>query len=306
MRRDIDITLLRAFLAVVDSGSITAAARILNRTQAALSMQIKRLEDLLGAALFQREHKRVTLAPQGEMLVAQARRMVALNDEVYDTMTTPSFSGDVRLGIPSDLVATYAPTILRRFAASWPLVNVQLHSGNTADLVRRLDDGKLDVTLGTEQSLSREGGQVLRRDRLVWVSAPDVQLADLDPLPLAIGGRSCAFRGPVLDVLRAQNRKWRMVFEVTHQEALNATVEAGLAVNAMLRSAVPQNLKILGRSSGLPDLPNFAITLYEPATSQNDLGAELASHIRAEFEMRFGSPSTPKQLAAASRVEEAA
>ncbi|MEO1265285.1 MAG: LysR substrate-binding domain-containing protein, partial [Pseudomonadota bacterium] len=173
-------------------------------------------------------------------------------------------------------------------------VNVQLHSGNSVDLVQRLDNGKLDVTLTTEEQLSRRGGETLRFDRLVWVSAQDdVAISELDPLPLAIGGRNCAFRPAILDALRKVNRQWRMVFEVTHQEALTATVEAGLAVNAMLESAVPPNLRILGSSSGLPQLPVFGINIYEPVSSTSELGHELARHIRAEFEMRFGSPAAP-------------
>ncbi|MEL6298077.1 MAG: LysR substrate-binding domain-containing protein [Pseudomonadota bacterium] len=294
VRRDIDVGLLRSFVAVVDSGSVTSAAQLLNKTQAGISMQIKRLEELLDTTLFQREHKRISLAPQGEVLLEHARRIIEMNDEVYGMMTTPSFAGDVRLGLPSDLVSTYAPTILRRFARAWPQVNVQLHSGNSADLVQRLDNGKLDVTLTTEEQLSRRGGETLRFDRLVWVSAQDdVAISELDPLPLAIGGRNCAFRPAILDALRKVNRQWRMVFEVTHQEALTATVEAGLAVNAMLESAVPPNLRILGSSSGLPQLPVFGINIYEPVSSTSELGHELARHIRAEFEMRFGSPAAP-------------
>ncbi|MEM6497166.1 MAG: LysR family transcriptional regulator, partial [Pseudomonadota bacterium] len=115
MPRDIDISLLRAFIAVVDTGSVTGAARLLNRTQAAVSQQIKRLEELFGTELFAREHKRITLALDGERLLAQAQKIVALNDETWGLMTTPSFRGEVRLGVPMDIVAHYTPPILRRF-----------------------------------------------------------------------------------------------------------------------------------------------------------------------------------------------
>lgn len=288
MPRDLDVTLLRAFLAVVDTGSVTGAAKLLNRTQAAVSQQIKRLEDTLETELFSRAGRSVSLSVGGEILLAHARRMVALNDEIYGMMTTPSFNGTVRLGIPMDVVPTYAPPILKRFANAWPQVRVELTSRNSVDLLKMLDDGELDVTLTTEFTVLQPGGEVLREDQLVWVSAPDADLAHLDPLPLSIGSPDCRFRPVVLDTLRQAGRNWRFVFEVHNQEALNAVVAAGLAVNALLKDSVPAELRILGPESGLPMLPNCGINLYLPADGGTDLAKALADQIRSEFAYRFG------------------
>lgn len=295
MSRDIDVSLLRAFLAVVDTGSVTGAAKLLNRTQAAVSQQIKRLEDTLQTVLFVRQGRRVVLASGGEILLGDARRMVALNDGIYGMMTTPSYNGEVRLGIPMDVVPTYAPPILRRFAQAWPQVRVQLISRNTVDLLKMLEDGGLDVALTTEFNMQREGGEILRLDQLVWVSAPDSDVAKLNPLPLSIGSPDCRFRPVVLDALRRAGREWRFVFEVHNQEALNATVAAGLAVNALLKDSVPADLKILGPSSGLPALPDCGINLYVPADGGSRLARELAAQIRAEFELRFGPSVAPRK-----------
>ena len=106
MLRDIDTTLLRAFTSVVETGSVTAAARLLNRTQSAISLQIKRLEDMLGVELFEREHRKLTLTQAGERLIGPAVRMVGLNDEIWGQMTTPEFDGEVRFGVPTDIVPT--------------------------------------------------------------------------------------------------------------------------------------------------------------------------------------------------------
>jgi len=290
MPRDIDISLLRSFVAVADTGSVTGAARLLNRTQAAVSQQIKRLEEQFGVELFGREHKRVTLGPEGERLLAQAHKMLAINDETWGIMTTPSYRGEVRLGIPLDIVSRYTPPILRRFNSAWPHVRVSLQAGNSQDLLEDLDAGVIDLTLATDLKPQRDC-ETLRRDRLVWVGAPDANAHTQRPLPISIGGKSCRFRPVVMSALGKADIDWRIVLQVTNQEAVNATVAAGLAVTAMLRDNVPDDLFVLEDDSGLPQLPEFDINLYLPKSGVSDLGRELAHHIRADFTARFGSHS---------------
>ena len=288
MARDFDISLLRAFVAVADTGSVTGAARLLNRTQAAVSQQLKRLEEQLGVALFVREHKRISIATEGEMLLQSARRMIALNDEVWGMMTTPSYNGEVRLGIPHDIVPTYAPPILRRFGQAWPRVQVSLATDNSIELLAKLDAGEIDLTMTTELEPSRARCETVREDRLVWVTALDGDTHLQRPLPISIGSRACRFRPVVLDHLRAAGIDWRYVVEVSNQEAVNATVAAGLAVGALLADSVPEGLRVLDDDAGLPRLPVFGINLYFPKTGPSELAEELASHIRSEFDLRFG------------------
>ena len=285
MPRDIDISLLRAFIAVVDTGSVTGAARLLNRTQAAVSQQIKRLEEQFGTELFSREHKRITLALNGERLLAQAQKIVALNDETWGLMTTPSFRGEVRLGVPMDIVAHYTPPILRRFNNAWPHVLVSLQAGNSHELLEELDNGDIDLTLTTDLKPIRKC-ETLRRDKLVWVGVDESFAHQQRPLPISLGGRR--FRPAVVGALSDAGIDWRVVLEVTNQEAVNATVAAGLAVTAMLRDNVPSHLSILNQDCGLPPLPEFDINLYLPKSGTSELGLELAHHIRAEFAARFG------------------
>ena len=176
-------------------------------------------------------------------------------------------------------------------------MRVQLVSRNTVDLLAMLDDGDLDVTLTTELAVERPGGEVLRMDNLVWVGAQDSDAHLRDPLPLSIGSPNCRFRPSILNALRAAGRDWRFVFEVSLQEAQNATVAAGLAVSAQLRDSVPLDLKVLGPESGLPPLPAFGINLYLPATGGGELGHEMATHIRDEFALRFGpAPARNSQV----------
>lgn len=286
MRRDLDLTLLRAFLGVVETGSVTGAARLLNRTQAAVSLQIKRLEEQIGVVLFDREHKRLTLTQTGEQLIGLAQRLVAVNDEVIDAMTTPAFEGEVRFGLPVDLIVTYAAPILQRFNEKWPGVRVSLVASNSHELVEDLDRARIDLAMTTDIDAGGKGVETLAYDELVWVGAPGGSAHRRQPLPLAIGGRSCRFRPVVLEMLRKAGIDWRVVVEVPNQDAVNATVAAGISVSTMLRQTVPAVLDVLPDNVGLPGLPTFAVNLRLPAAGTNVLAEEMARHIRADFATR--------------------
>lgn len=295
MTRDLDISILRAFAAVVDAGSVTAAARLLNRTQAAVSLQIKRLEDTLGQELFERRHRKLVLTPAGERFVGNAQRLVALNDSLVGEVTTPEFAGEVRLGVPTDIVPAYIPPILRRYHQAWPQVRVTLQLGNSAHVLDRFRHGALDLTLTTDTH-GDPGAETLRVDKLVWVGNPGSRVHLDDPLPIAIGDASCRFRPSVIDALRQAGRNWRFVLEVSNQVAQDATVSAGIAVTASLRDTVPDFLAEIA-NSGLPDLPEYQINLYAPKAGARPIVDELARHIRQEFKARFGATLTPRRAA---------
>lgn len=287
--RDLDISLLRAFSAVVDTGSVTAAARLLNRTQAAVSLQIKRLEDAFGQALFDRHHRKLVLTPAGERLVGQAQRLVAMNDELVGEITTPEFAGEVRLGAPTDIVPTYIPQILRRYNQAWPRVRVTLQLGNSYHLLEAYRQGDLDLTLTTDAAGRGSGAETLRVDDLVWVGAPGSQLHREDPLPIAIGDQSCRFRPAVLEALRGAGRHWRLVLEVSNQVAQDVVVSAGIAVTASLRDTIPADLRELPAGHGLPLLPRYEVNLHSPKAGARPIVDELVRQIRQEFKARFGA-----------------
>ncbi len=292
MLRDIDTALLRAFISVVDTGSVTAAARLLNRTQAAVSQQIKRLEELLRQELFAREHRKLTLTLAGERLVGPATRLVSLNDEIWGRMTTPEFDGEVRLGVPTDIVPTYIPAILRRFNQAWPQVRVSLTLGNSFNLLDAFERGDVDLVLTTDREQPRNA-ETLRIDRLVFVGAPNGRAFLKSPLPLVIGGRSCRFRPVVLDALRHAKREWRLVLEASNQVAQEAAVTADIAVSAALSDSVPASLTVLGPEAGLPELPEFMINLCAPTAGSNPIADELARFVRSELAMRFAPQRPP-------------
>ena len=286
MIRDIDVALLRAFVTVVETGGVTSASRMLSRTQAAVSQQIKRLEDLFGQPLFQREHKRLTLSPAGERLMGPAQRLIAMNDETWNHMTTPDFEGDVRLGVPHDIVANLIPSVLQKFNKARPRVRVVLICKGSKHLLDDLAANRIDMTLTTELGCGANG-ETLMRDRLVWVGGRGAMTYKETPLPISLGSKHCKFRPEVIRALEDARRDWRVVSDADSMEATYSTLKAGLAIAAMLRTSVPEYLETLGLSSNLPTLPDYVVNLYLPSGA-TAVANELARHIRQDFAMRFG------------------
>ena len=281
MRKDLDITLLRAFLTVVEAGGVTRAAAALGISQAAASQQVKRLEEALDCRLFEREGRGLALAPAGERLLAQARRLLALNDEVWSSMRSPSFEGEVRLGVPYDIIASFVPPILRRFAKAQPRVRVSLVCEDSKVVREQLRSGGVDLALTTETECGRHG-ETLRTDRLVWVGVPGGDAHLKDPLPVSLGAPTCVFRPVAVEALGKARRDWRAVCEVSRLEPVHAAIEAGLAVAPLLRSSVPERFEVLGREARLPTLPEFRINLYAPP-GIGPAARDLADHVRAHF-----------------------
>jgi DNA-binding transcriptional LysR family regulator len=286
MSREIDLSLLRAFVAVAETNNMTVAGRRLNLTQAAVSQQIKRLEDQFGSELFDRQQRRLRLTPSGEKLVSYAEHILAQNDEIWGLMTRPEIAGQVRLGVPQDLVAAFMPLILRSFAKSWPRVEIQLTCRFTDGLRQLLKSGALDLVITTEPTPS-EDAQLLLTDQLVWVGALNGVAHEMTPLPVSMGDEYCAFRAPVARALAAAGREWRFTCVVNNISALCATIEADLAVAPLLSQTVPEHLTILGSETSLPQLPSFYVNLYKAQTNPNPISAELAEHITRSFAVRY-------------------
>lgn len=233
MVRNIDTGLLRAFTTVVETGSVTKAAAALSLTQAAVSQQIKRLEDLFDKPLFARKRRRLVLTPEGDQLLPLAQKLIALNDETWRAMAAPAFDGEVRLGVPYDLVARFLPKVLRRFDKRFPNVRVSLITSTSRLLLDALGQGELDLALATEASRPARAESLLV-DRLVWVGAAGGDAWVRDPLPVSLGAETCAFRPYALAALAKWHRGWRPVSESNSLEPMVATLEADLAVAPML------------------------------------------------------------------------
>lgn len=286
MKRDIDIALLRAFVTVSETGGMTSAGRVLNLTQAAISQQIKRLEELMQAELIDRSVKQLRLTSAGERLIAPAQQLITLNDQVFATMTRPEFDGEVRLGVPHDLVGIYMPPILRAFQQAHCRVRVSLYASTTPKLLDFMQRGEIDLTLTTEPK-PLAGADMLRSDQLVWTGARGGTAWRRNPLPVSLGDDTCAFRTHALDALRHAGRSWHLMCQVGDTAPMQAMLEADMAIAPMLASVVPDQLEIIRATEALPALPVFYINLHARRIGHNAIADALAERIRNEFELRF-------------------
>ncbi|WP_198929028.1 LysR family transcriptional regulator [Rhizobium sp. AC27/96] len=279
MARNFDIALIRTFTAVADQGSMTVAANMLHMTQGAVSQQVKRLEEMLGSTLFERDKRGLRLTDAGERLRGNARRLLMLNDDIWADMTERTVQGSVRLGVPYDLVgATLAP-VLKSYADRYPQVEISLVCASSPELLEELEKGAIDLCV-VEEPFGSSQGECLVVERLVWVGAKGGNAYRKMPLPISMVADTCAFRSSVFAALSSGGRRWRTVFENGNIEATTATVRTDLAVTAWLASTVPADLDILSIEEGLPELPVFAINLHLPKGNAMPPAQELARHIR--------------------------
>src|SRR5262245_2660178 len=206
---NLDIDLLRTFIAIVDTGSFTRAADEVGRTQSAVSMQVRRLEELTGRELFLRNGRQNRLSPDGERMLEYARRIVRLNNEAMAMFHQPDVAGLVRLGTPEDYADRFLPEILAGFAQSHPLVQVDVDCASSIQLAERTRRGDLDLSLLTI-SAHVQADMIVRTERLVWVTSIRHNVQERDVLPVALAHSGCSWRSTVLDTIENLGRTYRI------------------------------------------------------------------------------------------------
>lgn len=280
MPRTLDLTALRSFVAVADSGGVTRAAAVLNLTQSAVSMQVKRLEEMLGLPLLERTGRGVALSPAGEQLAGYARRMLDLNDEAWARLTSADYEGTITLGAPHDVIHPVLPRVLQRFAAAFPRMQVRLSSANTLELKADFARGAAELILTTEPGCE-PGGETLAAEPIVWAGAAGGQAFRQRPLRLAYSD-SCIFRGIAVAALEAAEIPWERAVSTVQCHAVEAVVLADLAVAAFLEGAVPPGTVPLPPGA-LPPLGVSRINLYVARAARSQPLAALAAMIRDGF-----------------------
>ena len=276
----IDSELLRTFVAIADHGGFTRAAEMVNRTQSAVSMQMKRLEeDVMQRPLFQRDGRQFSLTAEGQLLLSYARRILRLHAEVMNSMREPHMVGTVRIGTPDDYVMRFMQGILVRFADSYPLVQVELHCEPSFQLLQRKD---LDLTIVTREP-GTEIGQLLRQEHLVWAQARGSKLHTRSTLPLAMFNSQCFCRSWACNGLDALGRDYRIAYTSPSLSAIMAAVSAGLAITAQLHSLITSDLEIIGEAEGLPSMPMASIVLLRNSNTQSQVSETLAEQIVEGF-----------------------
>jgi DNA-binding transcriptional LysR family regulator len=279
----LDLDLLKAFVAVADNRSFTRAAAVLNRTQSAVSMQIKRLEDRLGAELLCRTRAQVDLTAVGEGLLGDARRMLVLNDETLGRLHEHKVEGRVRLGVMDDYGAVIVPPLLANFMTAYPRIHVEMETGLTASMPSRLGEA-FDLVIAMHPEGYTEG-VFLRREQAVWAAGSSHRAELIEPLPVALYPQGCLFRKWAMEALDVAQRRWRLAF-VSHSTTVVESIAAqGLAVTVVKSGTFPASLRPLGEQDGMPRLPVAEIRLHR-CSSLSRPASLLADHLIAALSSR--------------------
>jgi DNA-binding transcriptional LysR family regulator len=288
----LDVDQLRTFVAIADSGSFTRAAEVVHKTQSAVSMQMKRLEERLGRAIFERDGRQSRLTEDGERLLDYARRIVRLNAECLTSFNDQELTGRVRLGLPDDYADRYLPEILARFARSNPRAEVTVVCEPTQNLVERIQHADLDLAIITH--VDRRGpSEIVRAEQLLWVTSARHGVHEGDPIPLALGRPTCDWRQSATEALEGTGRPFRILYVSWNSTAVGAAVLAGLAVSVLPESAIRPGMRILGPSDGFPALPSCKIGLIRSRSEGNPLADALGFHIKQSLDNLGGSRLAP-------------
>ncbi len=196
----LDIDQLRTFIAIAETGSFTKAAEVVNKTQSAVSMQMKRLEERIERPIFARDGRASKLTEDGSRLLDYARRLVKLNVETVAAFSDAALSGRVRLGVPDDYADRYLPEIMARFSRAYPGVELTVICEPSADLLERIDGNEIDLAIVTNCE-SKRASENFRRERLLWVTSNRHAIHLEEPLPLALGRPSCTWRRTAIERL---------------------------------------------------------------------------------------------------------
>ncbi|MDO9404402.1 MAG: LysR substrate-binding domain-containing protein [Polaromonas sp.] len=257
--RTVDLDLLRVLDTLVQVGSFTLAAKSLSRTQSAVSMQLKRLEEQLGVQLVTRGSHKLAPTSEGLHLLPLARQMLALNDQLFSDADPSALAGTIHIGSIEHYATWVLPPLIADFCRLHPRINVTIQTGVSAQMRSELGT-RYDMVLGLGQDGSTEGAR-LTKTRAVWATAASSQAHLQRPLPLAVNPEGALFRRWATTALDRCGIPWRVAYTSSSVGGLESAVRAGLAVAVFSEETISKRLKILGPRDGMPALPDAAVWL---------------------------------------------
>ena len=282
--RTFDLDQLRALIDVIDAGGFTAAARRSGGLQSTMSMKIRRLEVEVGQPLLVRLGRGVMPTAAGQDLADHARDMLRLNDQAWGSLSSNRLSGKVRLGVPDDYAAQLSDTI-RAFRLQHPEVTLDLSCDFSVNLLQQLQEGRIDLAVVTRMP-NVPGGELLRREPMIWVSAPDFRPEDGAPLPLSVyPAEVCVLRMSMTQALTSAGIGWRVAYTSMSMTGQTAMVGAGLAMTALTPSILQQTTGAIGPASlsTLPPLPEIEIALHRRSGRPTDAARILEDMLSDRF-----------------------
>jgi DNA-binding transcriptional LysR family regulator len=259
--RTLDLPVLRTLVAVIDSGTLAAAALRVGRSESAVSLQLKKLEDMLGEAVFDRTRRKVALTDAGMTILGYARRLLDLNDEALQAAGAHGLDGEVSLGVPQDFAETWLPAMIGRFRRSHRAIKVNVTVDRSPSLQSRVARGELDLAMaftGATPAASTWSAGL----PMAWIGRADFRRRDDEPVSLAVFDPPCAFRTAAAAALDRAGIGWGVSFTSPSLASLWAAVDAGLGITVRTPTGKPPHLAVIGRAAGLPDLPRVHLALH--------------------------------------------
>jgi DNA-binding transcriptional LysR family regulator len=257
---DLEIDLLRAFVAVAETGSFTAAADVVGRSQSAVSQKVQRLEEILDRRVFDRTSRSLSLTLDGERLLASARQMLEFNDAVVRDMRKPPAAGTLRLGIAEDFIPNELPKLLARFSRLYPGMHIDLMTGLSCSLLAAYDEDRLDAVIAKKDGQAQRG-RVIWREPLVWMASADFQVDFSKPARLVLLPPPCTYRELMISALDSVRREWTVACTASSLMGVQAAVAGGLGVTVLGKSFVQEDMQILRAPVHWPALPMTEITV---------------------------------------------
>lgn len=270
---------LRTFVTVVDLGSFTKAGNLLGRTQPAITLQMQRLQELVGCDLLRGSGRDMTLTDAGETLLRFARQILRLNDEAAALLQRRPSSGLLRIGLPTDYAVAFLQLTLTNFIKEHPEVQIEIHCDLSTSVLARLDSDDLDIAIAMHGNHPPSGLAFSWAERPLWVAAEDSDVHLQVPIPIAAHNKGCEYRARMIQSLDSVGRPWRMAYSSPGISGLQAAVRSGLGVSAMTRRTLRSGMRVLGEGDGLPPMADIRIGLHYKHSQLSTAGLLLVSHI---------------------------
>lgn len=278
---DLAPDILRTFTAAAQTRNFTQAAQKVNLTQSAVSHQIRKLEESLGKTLFERIPHGVKLTRHGESLLNYANQLLRLHNEALASLSESNMKGRIRFGTTEEYAALYIPGILKRFAEKHPLIQVDLYSDRSKELLKMLEQGKIDLCLRNTNTIDPKA-EFIRKESLVWVGPKDAKPENESPLPIAVFNEGCLHRQWAIETLEKESIDYRIAYSCSSISGILAAVKSGLAVAPIGVSTFIPDLRMIPHRK-LPALPSATICLYRSKCHEDSIQSNLAKHIMDEF-----------------------
>ncbi|EIK97153.1 LysR family transcriptional regulator [Pseudomonas sp. M47T1] len=275
-----DLDVLRTFVTGVELDSFAKAADRLGRSTSAVSAQLKKLEDVVGAPVLARSGRGLVLTPLGELLLSHARRLLSLNDEVFAHLHGHKAHGTLRLGVQEDFGEHLLRDVLQRFTRVYPHINLEVRVGRSAELLPMIEGARLDVALTWDTGVSTPWATRLGQAPMTWIGSQDRHfIATRDePLPLVLFEPPCVLRSAAIQALDAAGIAWRIALTSPSVAGLWAAVGAGLGVTLRTRVGLPAHLRVMDE---LPAMAQLGYVLHR-ASEQGSPAVECLAHMTAQ------------------------